>query len=170
MAEASTDQYSAREQGLGYIYQPRFALLSLLQLPEGASVLIEKDNDRDFVDKDGLKTLTSLKHKEVGDRLPDLSTDFWKSIRIWLARYNRDGRSEAKLCFFHSRPAPSQRDLSCGVSCLSHWRMTKNWSHCRSLQAINHRRSGAWLEAIFALLPSPNPPGLVVVPGIQTSQ
>lgn len=100
MADPSVDQYSAGEQGLGYIYQPRFALLRLLQLPESTSVLIEKDDDLDFIDKDGIKTLASLKHKGIGDRLTDLSTDFWKSIRIWLARYNRDGRSEANLRFF----------------------------------------------------------------------
>lgn len=100
MVETSTDQYSASEQGLGYIYQPRFALLRLLQMPESTSVLIEKDDDLDFLDKDGVKILASLKHKGVGDRLTDLSTDFWKSVRIWLARYNRDGRSEASLRFF----------------------------------------------------------------------
>lgn len=100
MAETSTDQYAAGEQGLGYIYQPRFGLLKLLQLPESTSILIEKDDDLDFIDKDGIKTLASLKHKGVGDRLTDLSTDFWKSVRIWLTRYNRDGRSEASLRFF----------------------------------------------------------------------
>jgi len=95
-----TDQYSAGEQGLGYIYQPRFALLKLLQLPESTSVLIEKDDDLEFLDKGGIKTLGSLKHKAVGGSLTDLSTDFWKSVRIWLARYARDGRSEANLRFF----------------------------------------------------------------------
>ena len=100
MTALSTDQYSAGEQGLGYIYQPRFGLLKLLQLPESTSILIEKDDDLDFIDKDGVKTLASLKHKGAGDRLTDLSTDFWKSVRIWLARYNRDGRSEASLRFF----------------------------------------------------------------------
>lgn len=100
MGEISTDQYSASEQGLGYIYQPRFALLKLLQLPESTSVLIEKDDDLDFLDSDGVKTLASLKHKGIGDRITDLSTDFWKSLRIWLVRYNRDGRSEANLRFF----------------------------------------------------------------------
>lgn len=100
MTEASTDQYAAGEQGLGYIYQPRFGLLKLLQLPESTSILIEKDDDLDFIDRDGVKTLASLKHKGLGDRLTDLSTDFWKSVRIWLERYNRDGRSEASLRFF----------------------------------------------------------------------
>lgn len=100
MANPTTDQYSAGEQGLGYIYQPRFALLRLLQLPESTSVLIEKDDDLDFLDQDGVKTLASLKHKAVGDRMSDLSIDFWKSVRIWLTRYNRDGRSQADLRFF----------------------------------------------------------------------
>lgn len=49
MTGVSSDQYAAGEQGLGYIYQPRFALLKLLQWPEDTSVLIEKDDDLDFV-------------------------------------------------------------------------------------------------------------------------
>jgi hypothetical protein len=95
-----SDPYSAGEQALGYMYQARFALLRLLQLPESDSVLIEKDDDLDFVDEAGVKALASLKHKAVGDRLSDLSGDFWKSVRIWLTRYERDGRAESKLRFF----------------------------------------------------------------------
>lgn len=100
MSMSPGDQFSAGEQGLGYIYQPRFALLRLLQLPEDTSVLIEKDDDLDFVDKNGAKSLGSLKHKAEGERVSDLSTDFWKSVRIWLSRYNRDGRLAANLRFF----------------------------------------------------------------------
>ncbi|MCE5232260.1 MAG: ABC-three component system protein [Mizugakiibacter sp.] len=100
MAEASTDRFSAGEQGLGYIYQARLALLHLLQLPEDTAVFLEKDDDLDFIDGGGGKSLASLKHKAVGDRLTDLSTDFWKSVNIWLARYNRDGRIASNLRFF----------------------------------------------------------------------
>ncbi len=75
-----SDKYSAREQGLGYLYQSRLALLRLLELPENTSVFLEKDDDLDFVDKDGRKSLASLKHKAAGDRLTGLSTDFWKSF------------------------------------------------------------------------------------------
>lgn len=100
MTDSSTDKYSASEQGLGYIYQPRLALLRLLELSENTVVVLEKDDDLDFVDKDGWKSLASLKHKVIGDRLTDLSTDFWKSVRIWLARYKRDGRSTSSLRFF----------------------------------------------------------------------
>jgi hypothetical protein len=100
MTNAPTDNYSAGEQGLGYLFQSRFALFRLLGLPESTSVLIEKDDDLDFIDSNGVKTLASLKHKGEGDHLTNLSVDFWKSVRIWLARYNRDGRSQANLHFF----------------------------------------------------------------------
>lgn len=95
-----TNKYSAAEQGLGYIYQARLALLQLLQLPENTAVFLEKDDDLDFVDIDGGKSLASLKHKAEGDRLTDLSIDFWKSVRIWLERYKADGRSASNLRFF----------------------------------------------------------------------
>lgn len=100
MTGKTTDQFSAGEQGLGYIYQARLALLQLLQLPEDTSIFLEKDDDLDFIDGDGGKSLASLKHKAVGDRLTDLSTDFWKSVNIWLARYKRDGRATSNLRFF----------------------------------------------------------------------
>lgn len=100
MTDQTTDRYSAGEQGLGYIYQARLALLHLLQLPEDTAVFLEKDDDLDFVDGDGAKSLASLKHKAVGDKLTDLSTDFWKSVNIWLARYKRDGRVASNLRFF----------------------------------------------------------------------
>jgi hypothetical protein len=100
MADNRTDQFSARDQGLGYLYQPRFGLLQLLQLPEETSVFVEKDDDLDFVDVDGRKTLGSLKHKAVGQRLTNLSTDFWKSVRIWLTRYEENGRIESTHRFY----------------------------------------------------------------------
>lgn len=100
MAEATNDKFSASEQGLGYIYQPRLALLHLLQLPEDTAVVLEKDDDLDFVDDAGVKTLASLKHKKAGDRLTDLAPDFWKSVNVWLVRYKRDGRAASNLRFF----------------------------------------------------------------------
>lgn len=100
MIKSNNDRFSASEPALGYTYQARLALFKLLQLPEDNAVLMEKDDDLDFVDNKGVKTLASLKHKAPGDRLTDLSTDFWKSLRIWLARYNRDGRSKCNLRFF----------------------------------------------------------------------
>lgn len=100
MVDGSKDKFSAGEQGLGYIYQARLALLQLLQLPEDTAIFLEKDDDLDFIDGDGGKSLASLKHKAIGDKLTDLSTDFWKSVNIWLVRYKRDGRAASNLRFF----------------------------------------------------------------------
>ncbi len=100
MPDDDKSPYSAAQQGLGYIYQPRFALLKILELPESSSVLIEKDDDLDFIDQNGGKSLASLKHKAMGDTVHDLSTDFWKSVRIWIASYNRAERTASNLRFF----------------------------------------------------------------------
>lgn len=100
MTGKATDHFSAGEQGLGYIYQARLALLQLLQLPEDTALFLEKDDDLDFIDGEGSKSLASLKHKAIGDRLTDLSSDFWKSVNIWLTRYKRDGSATSNLRFF----------------------------------------------------------------------
>jgi hypothetical protein len=92
--------FSAAEQGLGYIYQARFALLKILSLPEGSTIFIEKDDDVEIVDEQGRQSLASLKHKAVNEKITDLSTDFWKSVRIWLANYNRDGKISSNSRFF----------------------------------------------------------------------
>ena len=82
MTKPTNNPFSAGEQGLGYTYKARLALLRLFQLPEETTVLMEKDDDLDFLDNKGIKTLASLKHKAKGDRLTDLSTDFWKSQTV----------------------------------------------------------------------------------------
>jgi hypothetical protein len=91
MSGDARSPYSAAEQGLGYIYQARFALLKILELPEDTSLLLEKEDDIDFDDASGHKSLMSLKHKAVGDTVTDLATDFWKSVRIWLMHYKANG-------------------------------------------------------------------------------
>ncbi|BFM11214.1 hypothetical protein R50072_13670 [Simiduia litorea] len=100
MTGKTTDQFSAGEQALGYIYQARLALLQLLQLPEDTAIFLEKDDDLDFIDDEGGKSLASLKHKAIGDSLTNLSADFWKSVNIWLTRYKRNGRATSNLRFF----------------------------------------------------------------------
>lgn len=99
MAETK-DKFSAGEQALGYLYQVRFALLQMMQMPEDAICLIEKDDDLDFADPAEGQLLASLKHKARGDRLTDLSPDFWKSVRIWLSRFKGSGLKGAIPTFF----------------------------------------------------------------------
>ncbi|MHB8882441.1 MAG: ABC-three component system protein [Thermodesulfovibrionales bacterium] len=93
-------QFSAPEPALGYFYQPRYALLQLLRLPEETVCFIEKDDDIDFTDAQEGRVLASLKHKAPGDTLTDLSPDFWKSVRIWLDYYLKKGSSTPSLSFF----------------------------------------------------------------------
>ena len=85
----SNSPFSAAEQGLGYFFQPRFALLKILELPESSAVFLEKEDDIEFVSDNGIRSLGSLKHKAGGDKLTNLSTDFWKSVRIWLVYYRK---------------------------------------------------------------------------------
>lgn len=89
--EESSSPFSAAEQGLGYIFQPRFALLKILELPESSAVFLEKEDDVEFVAENGIRSLASLKHKAGGDKLTNLSTDFWKSVRVWLSYYRKTG-------------------------------------------------------------------------------
>ncbi|GMO27128.1 ABC-three component system protein [Bradyrhizobium sp. TM233] len=98
--DASRSPFSAAEQGLGYIYQARFALLKILEMPEGSAVLIEKNDDVEFVSAGGGRSLGSLKHKATGDKLTNLSPDFWKSVRIWLDYYLQNGRISSDCRFF----------------------------------------------------------------------
>lgn len=100
MSVGSGDKFSAGPQGLGYIYQPRLALLKLVEQPERTGVLIEGQDDLEFVGQGGNRSLASLKHRAHGSTLTDLSTDFWKSVRIWLDRYKSSGRSTSHLQFY----------------------------------------------------------------------
>lgn len=97
-------EHSAAEQGLGYTFQSRFALLKALDLPEEDALFIERNDDVEFAGTNGSLSLASLKHKAMGDKLTDLSIDFWKSVRIWLKHYNAYGRtaSRARFLLFHT--------------------------------------------------------------------
>lgn len=99
MMDPLKSPFSAAEQGLGYIFQARFSLLKVLALPESSAVLLEKEDDVEFVTEAGVKSLASLKHKAQGDKLTNLSVDFWKSVRIWLAHYLENGRVSSKSRF-----------------------------------------------------------------------
>ena len=72
----------------------------MLELPEDFTVLIEGGDDLEFVSTKGKRSLASLKHKAVGDKITDLATDFWKSLRIWLERYANTGKVLSPLRFF----------------------------------------------------------------------
>jgi hypothetical protein len=97
---SSDSTFSAADPALGYLYQLRYALLQALRLPEETACFIEGDDDIDFADPEEGRILASLKHKAPGDTLTDLSPDFWKSVRIWLAYYIRNHTPTTSLSFF----------------------------------------------------------------------
>lgn len=85
----NTDQFSAADSALGYLYQVRCALLwSLRRLKESIAfeTSIETLDDVTFENKGTPVELLQTKlHKNKGANLTDASTDIWKTIRIWLA-------------------------------------------------------------------------------------
>ena len=87
----SASPFSAAPQGLGYFFQYRFALFKALDLPDSGVLFLERNDDFEHVAADGSIVASSLKHKAEGERLTDLATDFWKSVRIWLAHYVKLG-------------------------------------------------------------------------------
>lgn len=99
MENESKNKYSAAQQYLGYQYQSRYALYHLLKSEEGNELFVEGADDFE-VSQNGEKTLVSLKHKAEGDRLTNLSLDFWKSVNIWLDAYKSFGKASSSLVFF----------------------------------------------------------------------
>ena len=77
--------FAAGPQALGYLYQVRHALLTLLQAKrDDLSVSIERLDDIDVSGADGPLTLAQLKH-HIGRpaSLTDTSKDLWKTLRVW---------------------------------------------------------------------------------------
>lgn len=98
-SSVGSNQFSASAQGLGYLYQGRLALLQMLKWPEDTVVQLEKDDDLDFSEVGGRKTLASLKHKAEGGRLTNLSVDFWRSVRVWVEKLKRNNLEFGTLRF-----------------------------------------------------------------------
>ena len=93
------DKYSAKEQNLGFLYQSRLALIEMLNLNEDVGLYVERRDDLEYVEANDQFTLASLKHKKEGEKLTDLSKDFWKSLIIWLQRYLDNEKNFCNLNF-----------------------------------------------------------------------
>lgn len=85
-----TEQFSAQDPALGYLYQIRYALLLLLE--EGvdgqeSEIAIERLDDIDIKKDEGKFRLVQTKHHKNPDFLTDACPDLWKTIRIWCSNY-----------------------------------------------------------------------------------
>ena len=97
----NTDKiFSAAPQALGFIYQIRYALLHSFNLSETTEIFIEGDDDLSIHDGSNVIGLGSLKHRSSDNVLTDSSSVFWKSIRIWLTRYNQYAKQVCLTQFY----------------------------------------------------------------------
>ena len=87
-----TDQFSAQDPALGYLYQINYALWLLLEAGRDGQeieIAIEKLDDID-IKKDGNEfQLVQTKHHRVPDFLTNASPDLWKTIRIWCSNFKK---------------------------------------------------------------------------------
>src|SRR5437763_1602187 len=85
-----TDQFSAQDPALGYLYQIKYALWLLLEAgkeDQEIEIAIENLDDIEIV-KDGNELkLIQTKHHGSPDFLTNASTDLWKTIRIWCSNF-----------------------------------------------------------------------------------
>lgn len=76
--------FSAGPQSLGYFYQVRYALFSIINRDEETEISIENLDDVVFEDDGTATELIQLKHRiNRTPNLTDRCPDFWKTIRIW---------------------------------------------------------------------------------------
>ncbi len=81
--------YAAAASSIGYDYQIRLALLKALELDESNEIKIEALDDIEISNEDNEMILLSLKHKKEKEILSNLSIDFWKSVNIWIDRFDQ---------------------------------------------------------------------------------
>ena len=87
-----TEQFSAQDPALGYLFQIQYALWLLLEAGRDGQeieIAIEKLDDID-IKKDGNEfQLVQTKHHRVPDFLTNASPDLWKTIRIWCSNFKK---------------------------------------------------------------------------------
>lgn len=75
--------FAAAPQALGYLFQIRYALLTLLE-DETLSLRIEALDDIEIVPAaGGMAAAYQLKHRADGVKITDASVDLWKTLRVW---------------------------------------------------------------------------------------
>lgn len=97
------DAFTAAPQALGYLYQVRYALLSVLrhgrENPQ-CELSVERFDDIAFEREGTPEELLQTKH-HIGAQgsLTDASTDLWKTLRVWSTGI-LDGSFQAETCIF----------------------------------------------------------------------
>ena len=90
--------FSAGPQSLGYLYQARYALLTLLQSREECTVILEGLDDIEKRNISGSIELEQLKHHvKKSAVLTNSNEDLWKTLRIWSTYINQGKFSFSNL-------------------------------------------------------------------------
>lgn len=92
MTKTITD-FSAKEPSLGYFYQIKYALLTLLKQSrelDNPKIRIENLDDIELEDVNTLHLFQTKLHIKNKANLTDASVDFWKTIRIWSEHINNN--------------------------------------------------------------------------------
>ena len=97
MKKPSSKKFAASESALGYLYQVRYSLYRALiaaKHNEQGSILLEVLDDVSF-SKDGqpIELIQTKHHITSNASLSNLSTDIWKTIRVW-AEFINDNPGE----------------------------------------------------------------------------
>lgn len=90
LGQGSLSKYSAKGSMLGYLYQVRVALLWAARQSKlgNFSLSVETLDDVSFTNDVDATVVLQTKHSiNVQATLSDLSTEFWKTLRIWMDGY-----------------------------------------------------------------------------------
>ncbi|HEX8550181.1 MAG TPA: ABC-three component system protein [Abditibacteriaceae bacterium] len=84
-----SDQFSAGASALGYFYQVRYSLWLLLGADDTYDISIESLDDIAFHESGTPVELLQAKHSiESTASLTDYSSEIWKTLRVWITRFN----------------------------------------------------------------------------------
>jgi hypothetical protein len=75
--------FSAKESGLGYLFQARYALWLILDGPEERETVLESLDDITLESEGQASELLQTKHHSAPASLTNASAELWKTLRIW---------------------------------------------------------------------------------------
>lgn len=108
-----SENFSAKESLLGYLYQCEYALLeSVKRLDPFDSfwVYLEIFDDITFEnDKNAIELLQTKHHVNTTKNLTESSVDLWKTIRIWVEKFN--SYDESTIFFLITTQSPQSNSL-----------------------------------------------------------
>jgi hypothetical protein len=151
-----TTSFSAGPPALGYFYQARYALYTILSNEEEIKLSIESLDDIAFEEEGAPRELLQLKHHINQEAsLTDSSPDLWKTLRVWseLARSGKVSLGEIILTLVttaqaeegsiasHLRPGSQRNTKLAHAKLLEIAQKSKNKSLSKAFEAFTRLAS-----------------------------